>query len=181
MSYAVPSCEPTELVAGDSWQWDRTVSDFPPSAGWSLAYRFNGPAAFEVAASTSAAGDFFAVRAPAVDNATRAAGAYRVAGFVTRGGERFTVFEGVVTVRENLATAAASQTHAERTLAVLQAAIEGRLTADVEEYEIAGRSVKKIPMPELVRLRNVYAEMVRRERNPGSLFVTVGARFGPPR
>lgn len=34
MAAEIPTCEPKVLVAGDSWAWDRYLSDYPASAGW---------------------------------------------------------------------------------------------------------------------------------------------------
>ena len=56
------------------------------------------------------------------------------------------------------------QTHAERTFAVIEAALEGRLTKDLESYQIAGRSISKIPVETLMKMRGRYAGLVREER-----------------
>ncbi len=182
MAYTIPSVEPTELSAGDSWEWDRHDSQFPPSDGWTLAYHFNGPSAFSVAAATSASGDYYEVRRPAAENASRAAGAYRVTGYVSRGTSRKTVFQGVIIVAENFATSAAALEHAETMLTLCETAIEARLTGgEVEEFSIGGREVKKIAIAELRRMRSSYAEEVRRLRNPGaSFFKTVKVTLAPP-
>ena len=36
----VPTGEPTELVAGDTWTWDRSLADYPAAGGWTLTYVF---------------------------------------------------------------------------------------------------------------------------------------------
>lgn len=52
-------------------------------------------------------------------------------------------------------------THAETMLAKIEAVLEGRLDSDVESYTIAGRQITKIPVTELLALRDTY----RAERN----------------
>ena len=100
---------------------------------------------------------------------------------VTKAGEVFTVGDGTIEARINLATAAAgtSQTHAEKTLSVIEAALAGRLTSDIAEYSIAGRAVKKIPIDQLSKLRGQYAAMVHCERT-GQFSTPVYAVFDNP-
>lgn len=52
-------------------------------------------------------------------------------------------------------------THAETMLAKIEAVLEGRIDSDVESYSIAGRQITKIPVNELLVLRDKY----RAERN----------------
>lgn len=52
-------------------------------------------------------------------------------------------------------------THAETMLANIEAVLEGRITSDVESYTIAGRQITKIPITELLTMRDKY----RAERN----------------
>ena len=52
-------------------------------------------------------------------------------------------------------------THVETMLANIEAVLEGRITSDVESYTIAGRQITKIPITELLTMRDKY----RAERN----------------
>jgi hypothetical protein len=92
---------------------------------------------------------------------------------VTNGSEVYDmVGDGlVVQIEPNLATAPAGAflTHAEKTLGIIELALIGRLTADLESYQIAGRAVTKIPIRELRELRGWYAAEVARAQNPGTL------------
>lgn len=38
VSIDVPTEEPLKLVAGNTWTWKRSLSDFMPSDGWTLTY-----------------------------------------------------------------------------------------------------------------------------------------------
>ena len=51
--------------------------------------------------------------------------------------------------------------HCERAIMAIEAVIEGRITADVEQLEIsatggAKRAIVKIPIPELIKMRQQY-------------------------
>lgn len=56
-----------------------------------------------------------------------------------------------------------ADTHASRTLALLEAAIEGRLPGGTASYSIGGRNIAKIPLAELHSLRLKYKQEVAAE------------------
>lgn len=184
MGYDIPDTEPTEFTAGDSWQWDKVLSDYPPSDGWQLTYLFRGAKDYDAAWNDdvkAASGDeSYEIRIPKTDT-DLTAGTYRLIGYVENDTERHIVHDDdAVTVWANPTTAVGQGTHAERSLAIIEAAIEGRLTDDEEEWEINGRSVKAIPIDELYRLRNHYRQEVHAERNPEHPFQSVEAHFHAP-
>jgi len=162
----VPITEPTELTAGDSWQWDRTLPGFPPADGWTLRYALRGPGRLDIEAQP--AGGVYQVRVAAAETTKLPAGSYRWAMAVEHeDGRRHTIATGRIQVAADFAQLEDGLTHAERTLRVIHAAIEGRLTADIESYSINGRAVNKIPLEQLLKLRGHYRSEVRRERNGG--------------
>lgn len=166
---SIPTTEPTRAIAGDTWRWNRSVADYSPASGWALTYAFRGAGKLDVAGVANAANNGWEMTVAASATAALKAGVYEWVAYVTKSGERYTVDAGRVTVQPNFALANAGdrQSHAERTLAVIEAAIEGRLTADMEEYQIQGRAVKRIPMALLQTLRNRYAFEVTRQRAGG--------------
>jgi hypothetical protein len=46
--------------------------------------------------------------------------------------------------------------HASTMLEKIEAVLEGRIDSDVESYQIAGRNITKIPITELIVLRDRY-------------------------
>jgi len=56
--------------------------------------------------------------------------------------------------------------HAARTLPIIEAALEGRLTADMQRYVIHGREVQKIPIEQLRRFRRMYRVALWKENHP---------------
>lgn len=181
VGYDIPDTEPTELVAGESWQWNKVLADYPPSEGWQLTYLFRGPTDLDAEwdSEVTSSGETYQVRI-GKDATALNAGRYRLIGRVDSGTERHYLDAIVLTVRANPETAVDAGTHAERTLAVIDAALEGRLSDDEEEWQIAGRAVKHIPIDELRRLQKDYRQEVFMERNPERPFQSVEAHFYAP-
>lgn len=179
MARTIPTTEPTQLIAGDSWEWDRTEhSDFPIADGWTLTYALRGPSELDLTSTHIAtSGTTHQVRVSAATTAALTAGHYRWAAYVTSGSDRFQIDSGTLNVVGDLATSAGGRTHAETTLALVEAALEARATNAVESFSINGRSTALIPTAELMKMRGIYASMVERERAAGRPYQTVGVAF----
>ena len=171
MAATIPSDEPARLRAGDTWKWTRTLGDYPAGT-WTLKYRFkNAAGGFEITATAD--GTDHAVTVAAATTGAYAAGSYQWIAWVESGAEKYTVDEGTLEVepdyRSGTATAALDdRSHARKTLAALQAWIEGRDPA-VAEYEIAGRRMKYIPVKDLLMLLDRYRSEVAREDDAARL------------
>lgn len=166
MAADIPTSEPSELRAGDTWQWTRSIPDFPASI-WTLKYRFKGAAGgFEIVSAAS--GDDYAVTVLAATSAGYAAGDYGWVSWVESGSDKFTVDSGTSAVlpdyrATSAATALDDRSHAAKVLAAIEAVIEGRASKDQDAYEIAGRSLKRTPIQDLLRLRQHYKAEVASE------------------
>lgn len=164
-----PTNEPSQLRAGDTWAWRREdlAADYPASA-WALTYRFkNAAGGFEIVATAD--GDHFVVNHPASTTASISAGTYTWAAQAVNGADKYTVDHGTLEVLANLfsgtATAASDQrSHNQKTLDAIKAVIENRASKDQEEYTIAGRSLKRTPMADLILLLNFYEARVAGEQ-----------------
>lgn len=188
MAETVPSGEPTTLTAGNTWSWTRTFPDYAPSESggtWTLSYAIVGLDRLQWSAGwVTTSGGVWTVTVPATATNLRP-GAYQWTAILTGGsgyaGQRFTPASGVLTIAANPANLKAGDTvsFAERTLAVVEAALEGRLTADMESYSIGGRSVTAIPVAELYAMRQRLRTEVWRIQNPGKPLPGFAVRFGP--
>lgn len=177
MPATIPTSEPTELTAGDSWQWDRTYGDYPSSDGWSLTYALTGSGAAPVEIVASAAsGVSFEVRVAAATTASYAAGRHDLIGYVSKGGERFQVYKGALVVLPDPAVATIALSFNERMLAQLETKIAERLSADISSYTLEQQEVHREELRLLEGRRNAYAEAVRIERG-GSATRTMQVRF----
>ena len=188
MAPPIPDEVPVLFTAGETVKFRRSFNDYPPADGWTYKIYFNG--ATEVFNSSAVVdpedSSAFLVTLLASDTEVPA-GIYRYVERVSSSGgaEVYSAGQGVVEIQSDLATAPAGVdlSFAEQMLAAVEAEIAARMTADVEEYSVqastlgGGRSVKKIPMAELQKLRGHYASMVWRKKNPGKIGAPVFVDF----
>lgn len=158
----IPTQEPAVIAAGDTAKWRRSLPAYPASAGWTLTYTLVR-AATRITFSASADGDLHLVNVAASTTTGWTAGSYTWRAQVSKAGEVYTVATGTLTIRPNFAAATDGRSHARKVLDGIEAVIEGRASSEVGEYQIAGRSLKYIPIPELLALRDKYRAEVLRE------------------
>ena len=179
MTPPIPDQIPSVFRAGETVKFRRQFNSYPAGDDWSYLIYFNGPAAVFNKAANVDAGAFLVTLNP-VDLAVPG-GIYRYLERVQRTVdsqlEVYTAGQGVVEIELDLATApaGATQSFAEQMLVAIETEIAARIAADVENYSIqassmgGGRSVTKIPMAELQKMRGRYASMVWRQKNPGKI------------
>lgn len=167
------------LIAGDTLSFPTSVPEYPASDGWTLTYRLVPRSSGSVITITaSAVGDDYEVNEAAAVTALWGAGEYTWAGYVTKGTERYTVDQGTITVKPNPGSATTwdGRTHARKTLDAIEAVIANRATMDQEEYAINGRSLKRTPVAELIKLRSFYKAEVFREEEAERMSAGLGSR-----
>lgn len=177
MAPSVPTIEPDVLYAGATAKWTRSLADYPASDGWSLIYTFRGPSQLEEQVARPSGSDF-AITIQADDTEDLLAGTYSWTARVELNGEVYVVARGVLTVV--LFDGAVEQLHEEKVIAVCEAALEGRLTADMQSYAVDGKQVTKIPVEELERILTKYRWKLWHRRNPGKLSTPVAVNFSRP-
>lgn len=94
---------------------------------------------------------------------------------------KYLIATGKVTVQKDPATVDANadlRSHAERTLSAIEAVIENRATKDQQSYSIAGRTLSRTPIADLLLLRTKYRDEVAREQNrrPRNILYRFGSR-----
>jgi hypothetical protein len=166
----MPSGEPSEVVAGDTWAWKRAdlAADFPP-ASYTLSYALKREGATGASTMITAAesGDEYQVTVAAATTATYAAGVWRWEAYATRqsDGARVRVGYGQLIVKPNLAAATTDpRGHAQRMLDAIEALLEGRATKDVNSMSIKDRSLTKMTVQELRDWRDYYRAEVNRQK-----------------
>lgn len=149
-------------------------ADYPISEGWTPSYAIKGASDLVWSSGwVTNNGSFHTVVIPASSTAVLTEGRYEFTriwtGSGTYSGYRYTDILDPLVVVPNPATATAGDrvSFAETNLAAVQAAITARLAGDEpEEYAIGGRSVRKMTIDQLQRLRAALQTEVWRERNP---------------
>jgi hypothetical protein len=176
MAVDIPTVEPSEVRAGDTWTWERSLSDYPAPT-WTLAYALLN-AAGKISITAAASGTDHLVSVAAATTANYTPGTYSAVGRVTSGTEAVTVWTGSIQVLPNLAAATSydDRSHARRVLQAIEAVIEGRASSDQQEIQIGDRMLKKIPIGDLLKLRDSYTLEVASEESASRLAQGIGGR-----
>jgi len=162
VSAAIPNTEPLTIAAGDTVKWTKALASYPASDGWVLGYQFVS-AGHNFAVATSASVDDHLAVISAAESAVIPPGSYDWRARVTKAGEVFTVASGRTTVAPAFGANLDARTQARRQLEAIEATLEGRASSATAEYEIAGRKLKYIAIPELLVLRDRLRADVARE------------------
>lgn len=167
MAIEIPEGEPTSIVAGDTIQWYRTdLSDFP-SSEYTLKYViYNSGKSYEVTAAASGSGYLVTIAATTSDDYT--AGDYKWDAFCSKTGERYKVDTGYVTIKKDTGALTGGGGYAYSSTVktiydAIEAVILGRASKDQEEFTIQGRSLKRTPIADLIKLRNFYKAEYQKE------------------
>jgi hypothetical protein len=171
----IPDEVPSRFAAGTTVKFHRSFDDFQASDGWAYTFYANGASAiFNQVATANPDGRSFDIVIPS-SKTNVPAGRYQCAEVLVNSGTGEVVHPSndmlQLNIEANVATATAGAfiSHIERTLTVIEAAIEGRLTADLESYLVAGRQVTKIAAKELLWFRGHYKAKLFQLKNPGRL------------
>lgn len=156
-----PTTEPIELQLGDFWAWKRVdlSTDYPTDA-YSLSYEFNlneGATASNFTLNASEANDEYIISTSSTTSYTK--GTYNWIAYITKtaGSARIKIGEGFTEIQENYATTTASvRSHAKIVLDAVEAVIENRATMDQSSMSIAGRSLSRMSIDELMTFRDRY-------------------------
>jgi len=154
---------PASVTAGDTWTWDAEYSDYPSSTWSATAYFTNAAGSFSV--SSSASGNGYTFAETATNTAALTAGRYRVTVRVTFGSYAFTAEEGWCEVVPNPASSVRTdpRSWARRTLDAVEAFLEGNASTAQQSMTIAGRSISRWSMIELMDWRDRLRAEVRAE------------------
>lgn len=184
----IPDVVPDHFPAGTTVKFTRTLDDFQPSAGWGYTIYLNGlTQKFSKAASVL--DNIFSIEFTPTDTASLIPGPFRYAERLVNDGSVDATLTGntyditgdelVINIEPNVATSAAGvfNTFEEQQLAMIEAVLAGRITSGIESYQIAGRSVTKIPIKELMALRGTLRSVIWRQNNPGQLGVPFKVQF----
>ena len=121
----------------------------------------------QITATSTASGDLHLVTLSATVTAAYHADSYYFEGYATLSGQRFKIASGQITVTQNITVDNNydARSHARKTLAAIQAVIEGRASIDQQEYTIGNRSLKRTPIADLLVLLSKYETLVKSEDN----------------
>lgn len=159
-----PTQEPDLLVVGDRWTWRRPdlVADYP-TADYALTYEFmcdsggGGSHKFTITATETT--DDYIIEVSQDVTEHYHVHHYKWYAFITRtsDSERIAIDNGITQLVADYAASTADQrSHAKKVLDAIQATIEGRASQDQMSYSIAGRSLSRMSIDDLLTFRNRY-------------------------
>lgn len=169
---------PQSFTVGETTIWTQALTDYPASAGTLVTTFINSTHKFAVTATAS--GDSHVSTISATTSAGLTKGIYSwQQKYTTTVGSIVTI---VASGRTELlpsfsaATTLDTRTHAKTVLDAIEAVIAGRATEDHLSMSIAGRSISKMTLAELIQARDLYrreyalevkAEKIARGEQPG--------------
>src|SRR5258708_5060260 len=157
------------LIAGDTWDWTTAVDGYPATDGWTLKYYLTPRLAgtqIVLSAATASDGISYRVQVSPGTSAAYASGTYDWRARVEKTGAEVTVDQRSVVIQAKVAglTSSDNRSHARRVLDAIEALIETKGAADVIEYSIGNRSIKKMTTAELLPWRDRYRWEVADEK-----------------
>lgn len=164
--------EPGKIAAGDSLSWERSLSDYPAGAGWTLHYAlFNASNNYVIDATAD--GDTHVISVDSATSSAYAAGRYDWSAYVTHtDGRRQSLFTGNIIITPDLTSAPYDgRTHARKMLDAIEACLEGRATAqelDLLKAQFRDRSMDR-NSAELLTARDKYRAEVQAEEHSAAL------------
>jgi len=165
MAFKIPTTEPTKHIAGDTATWKKSLADYPADEGWVLSYALVKTGTLIVFSSTADGKDHL-ISVPTATTGGWTAGNYSWQAKVNNGIQEFTVGSGQLEIMASFADAVGgldARSHAVKTLKAIEDWIEGRKPG-VAEYQVAGRTMKYIPVADLLVLRDKYRREVYSEK-----------------
>jgi hypothetical protein len=172
--------EPTDLRAGDSWNWMRVFPDYP-SGLYQLKYILNsannrfvidGTLASNPPITADSDGQSFDIQAPATLTATCPSDTYQMVAILlgiagtTAAGEQVTLPLQDVTVAPNLASATGpvdTRSDVKKNLDAINACLLGNTDPSVSEYMINGRQLRRFPRADLIKERSFWRAQYKAE------------------
>ena len=157
-----PTSVPTELKVGDNWSWvNNTLGADYPNSAYTLKYEFNlidGSTNVNVQIAATNDGDNYKVELPHSTTVSYTPGEYSwIANIHRNSGGRITVGEGFVTVQADYdATTSSVRSFAKQMLDAIEAVALNRATMDQSSMSIAGRSLSRMSIDELMNFRNRF-------------------------
>jgi hypothetical protein len=158
---------PSKIIAGDTFLVTGSLSDYSP-ATYTLYLTMTGSSdTIDIEGTTYLSG--FKLYAAPATTTDWTPGTYNYSLYVSDGTDEYTVQGGqtVIVLRTDLQDPEDKRTHAQKIVDAIESVLEGKATKDVSSYNIAGRSITKIPFSELIELRKYYKnEVLRNKKKP---------------
>lgn len=164
---------PSQVTAGDSVSWidDESLDNLGNTIAapdWTLAYSIKGPTTSTIVPVTVAQGTGWETTLTASTTLALTPGTYYWQAFATNGSNRVTLGTGRLQILPNVSAVTGvydGSSQNEKDLVAVQAAIRAMIAGGaVQDYSIAGRSVRKMQLTDLQVLESKLKARVIREQ-----------------
>jgi hypothetical protein len=176
----------TELVAGDTWSWTVSLSNYSPQV-YTLKYFLRGPSTLDLLAVPDPSGTGFKLAATPTQTTALNPGTYAWQLCVFLSADRTELARGTVNVVGDLQAAEAGldqRSFNRQMLDAIRAVMLGTASRKEAEYQINGRMLRLYDREKLMKLEGTYAWRVQNEQiKNGELASShnqVRASFGDP-
>lgn len=156
---------PSSLTAGDSVDVRLSLSQYPASQGWALRVDIAGPGAVTPWQS-EADGDAHLFALASTATTAYVAGEYAYQLCAVNADRRVTLERGALRVLPNLAAITGTydgRSKARQVLDAIDARLLGRATQDQMSLSVAGRTIQRTSLPDLLALRDAMKKQVAKE------------------
>jgi hypothetical protein len=173
MTPQIPTTEPQLFVAGETLIWRKSLSDYPPGNGWTLKYSWRSQAGgFDVTADAD--GSAYKITVPSSSTQSLAATTIFWQAWVENGdaSEKHFIGRGQATVEAAFQAPDVvydGRSPVKRILDAIDALVAGKASLDQQEYTIGNRSLRRIPITELIALRDKYARLYASQQQKARL------------
>ena len=165
----IPEKEPISFYKGETIVWKRTDigADYAPSSYsmvWEASLESDGSTRFSATVTESGTEYTFTLDDSATASYTAGDYFWVLKVIQTSDSEKLVIDSGKLTVKDNyFATTGDTRSHAKVMVDKLESLLEGKADADVSSYAIAGRSLNKLTVEEMLKWRDYYKAEYQRE------------------
>lgn len=161
----IPTVTPSQLRAGDSVRFTRDFGSEYPSATWAATLSIsNGKKHYTITGTDNGDGQLHYFYLAGNGSAAWEPGHYRFVITVTDGADRYTIENGDIEIKGNLALGAYDdRSQTKKILDQLNERIDGSSLRDDQSYSIAGRSISRMSINELIDAQKVYSARYKSE------------------
>lgn len=168
----IPWREPISFVQGDTLQFNRNLSNYPGSQGWTLLYELRGgtmPISFTSTPFSAGSDDFSILVLPAVTEGWTP-GEYVLVGYAvnatTNPQQRFQFFDNALPIHKDFVTLngdADVTTHYQRMVTALKGVMEGKALHDLKTTKIEMTMIERLTPKEMMEMYATYFQLRQNE------------------
>jgi hypothetical protein len=153
---------PTKIRCGETVEFSASFSGYPATT-YQLEYHLQN-SSYHYQITATADGSDYDINITSGISVAWATGEYVYTAQVTDGTNAYIVESGTVEVLPSLTVAADRRSHAKKMLDAIEDLLEGRSVSDVQSYTIAGRSLSKLTIEQLLYWRDRYKSEYTQEQ-----------------